>query len=333
MTGLRLAVSCLGPTQLVDHSSSLLSHLHSLASTRIILSLRPGLRSQLSSETVSGWTKAVTTLYCGAKPGLDLTVSLEQCGEVGEVLDITTLPTSFPGSPSPVLHTDRLYSQVVLGGTFDRLHTGHKVLLSSAVLRCTDRLTVGVTSTNLLTKKTLSELILPVNERIQGVKDFLSETDPTLEQNIVEIDEPFGPAVTIPELECIVASVETERGCTAINTKRKEEGMAELAVHLVGLVEAEERMEEEEDKVSSSTGRMRLLGTRLRPPLRAWDRNVGPYMIGLTGGSASGKSSVATRMEGMGWGRVDCDSLGHQGHGAGLHPWNQGIQCHSEGVG
>ena len=34
--------------------------------------------------------------------------------------------------------------------------------------------------------------------------------------------------------------------------------------------------------------------------------------MGLTGGSASGKSSVARRMEGLGWGRVDCDALGHQ---------------------
>ena len=34
--------------------------------------------------------------------------------------------------------------------------------------------------------------------------------------------------------------------------------------------------------------------------------------MGLTGGSASGKSSVARRMEELGWGRVDCDALGHQ---------------------
>lgn len=44
----------------------------------------------------------------------------------------------------------KAYKNVILGGTFDRLHNGHKILLSEAVLRCTERLTVGVTDTNML---------------------------------------------------------------------------------------------------------------------------------------------------------------------------------------
>ena len=35
-----------------------------------------------------------------------------------------------------------------------------------------------------------------------------------------------------------------------------------------------------------------------------------PYVIGLTGGIASGKSSVAKRLEGLGAHIVDCDKLG-----------------------
>lgn len=45
---------------------------------------------------------------------------------------------------------DRMYKSVVLGGTFDRLHNGHKIFLSEAILRCTDNLTVGVTDTNMI---------------------------------------------------------------------------------------------------------------------------------------------------------------------------------------
>jgi phosphopantetheine adenylyltransferase/dephospho-CoA kinase len=48
----------------------------------------------------------------------------------------------------------KMYENVVLGGTFDRLHTGHKILLSEAVLRCTRKLTVGVTDTSMLKCKT-----------------------------------------------------------------------------------------------------------------------------------------------------------------------------------
>ena len=39
---------------------------------------------------------------------------------------------------------------VVVGGTFDRLHNGHKILLSEGVMRCSEKLTVGVTDTNML---------------------------------------------------------------------------------------------------------------------------------------------------------------------------------------
>jgi len=48
----------------------------------------------------------------------------------------------------------KMYENVVLGGTFDRLHAGHKILLSEAVLRCTRKLTVGVADTGMLKCKT-----------------------------------------------------------------------------------------------------------------------------------------------------------------------------------
>lgn len=50
----------------------------------------------------------------------------------------------------------KMYENVVVGGTFDRLHTGHKILLSEAVLRCTRKLTIGVTDTSMLKCKTQS---------------------------------------------------------------------------------------------------------------------------------------------------------------------------------
>lgn len=42
------------------------------------------------------------------------------------------------------------FGTVVLGGTFDRLHSGHKILLSEAVVRTTKRLVVGVTEAGML---------------------------------------------------------------------------------------------------------------------------------------------------------------------------------------
>lgn len=37
-----------------------------------------------------------------------------------------------------------------------------------------------------------------------------------------------------------------------------------------------------------------------------------PYVIGLTGGSGSGKSSIAKQLEALGAVQIDCDKLGHE---------------------
>ena len=105
---------------------------------------------------------------------------------------------------------------------------------------------MGVTGPELLTKKTLPELILPVEERIAGVVGFLEASDPSVARNVVEISDIFGPAITIPELRCIVGSQETEKGCVAINQRRTEIGMEELDIHLIHIIEAEETRQEEE---------------------------------------------------------------------------------------
>lgn len=47
--------------------------------------------------------------------------------------------------------SNKMYDTVVVGGTFDRIHVGHKIFLTQAVIRCCRRLVVGVT-TNQMSK-------------------------------------------------------------------------------------------------------------------------------------------------------------------------------------
>jgi phosphopantetheine adenylyltransferase len=64
------------------------------------------------------------------------------------------------------------YGTVCIGGTFDHLHIGHLALLTSAMLLGKDGLILGITSPEMLEKKTLAELIEPWDTRVQQVLSY-----------------------------------------------------------------------------------------------------------------------------------------------------------------
>ena len=68
------------------------------------------------------------------------------------------------------------YNHVVLGGTFDHMHMGHRLLLTESLLLSQQRLVVGVADGHLLESKILPELISPCGERVEGVRAFLEDT-------------------------------------------------------------------------------------------------------------------------------------------------------------
>ena len=80
-------------------------------------------------------------------------------------------------------------------------------------------------------------------------------------------------------------SRETFKTGEMVNTKRLENNLSELKIHVVELMSenrAAESNDGDEDKISSSNERRRLLGTLLRPPHIPYDPSK-PYVIGLTG--------------------------------------------------
>ncbi|KAI4501903.1 hypothetical protein M0802_003238 [Mischocyttarus mexicanus] len=205
----------------------------------------------------------------------------------------------------------KMHKSVVLGGTFDRLHNGHKIFLSEAVLYSKEKLTVGVTDTNMLTGKVLWELIEPCSKRISKVKEFLEEVDPLISYDIVPINDMYGPTKDDPTMEMLVVSEETKRGGDKVNSLRLQNNLNELVIHEVKLLFDEDHREHEESKISSSNQRMRLLGTRLGNVINT-NKTFKPYIIGLVGGIASGKSSVAEGLIKLGAGFVNCDKIAHE---------------------
>ncbi|KAM9716742.1 bifunctional coenzyme A synthase [Menidia menidia] len=204
------------------------------------------------------------------------------------------------------------YSDVVVGGTFDRLHGAHKTLLNISCLLASRRFTIGVCDQAMLKKKVLKELIEPYSLRVQRLQEFLQDTRPSLQLEIVPLEDPFGVSIVDPQLKCIVVSEETRKGGEAVNKKRLENGLPPLVLHEIQLLKDAHHTEMEEEKISSSSLRSRLLGTLLTPPKDTSSRPPLPYVIGLTGGSGSGKSSIAKQLEALGAAPIDCDKLGHE---------------------
>ncbi|XP_074748410.1 bifunctional coenzyme A synthase [Strix uralensis] len=214
-------------------------------------------------------------------------------------------PEGGPGAALPD------FSDVAVGGTFDRLHGAHRLLLSACCLLARRRLLAGVADGDLLRHKVLMELIEPYELRAAKLREFLEDVKPSLRYDIVPLADPYGPSVTDPDLQCLVVSEETRRGGEAVNKKRRENGLPELALHEILLMKDPDHHQNEEEKISSSSLRQRLLGTLLRPPRPDPALPSRPYVIGLTGGTGSGKTSIAKLLGHLGAFLIDADKLGH----------------------
>lgn len=222
-------------------------------------------------------------------------------------------------SSDPINHesssniSNQIYDNVCIGGTFDNLHNGHKILLSTAQLKCNQSLTIGVTNEQMLKTKTLRELIETSEKRIQSLNEYLNDVDPFIHYNVCEISDPFGPAIVDPTLEAIIVSEETIRGGEKINEIRKSKGMKPLKIDVIKLLQDDHKESLiEENKVSSSSLRIRKLGTLLKLPEPRPNLPDKPYLIGLTGMIASGKSSIAKKLEKLGAGIINVDMLAHK---------------------
>ncbi|RLN02897.1 hypothetical protein BBJ28_00014952 [Nothophytophthora sp. Chile5] len=128
-------------------------------------------------------------------------------------------------------HTDLTpHDLVILGGTFDHLHNGHKKLLSLAASISARGILVGVTADSMLTKKSHAELLEPLEQRKRAVRSYLMFLNPQLAVELVTIEDPFGPAIVIPEPAAMVVSTETLAGAAKINNIRQDRGLPKLHV-------------------------------------------------------------------------------------------------------
>lgn len=129
-----------------------------------------------------------------------------------------------------------------MGGTFDHLHNGHKLLLCQAMLCTNKRILCGVTTDALLKKKAYAEFLEAYEVRRQSVIDFCKQVNPNMfsdsrERLITfELEDPVGPTGTDPELDALILTREVEKGGKMVNDARAANGLEPLKLVFVDMI-------------------------------------------------------------------------------------------------
>lgn len=180
----------------------------------------------------------------------------------------------------------RRHRSVAVGGTFDHLHAGHKLLLTMTALVLDSRsipgacLTVGITGDGLLKNKAFREELEDFPERQLAVQEFLlgilglvslghvleniqnventslqgREVHNTLKSGLtikyVEIFDPCGPTITDETITALILSAETRDGGQVVNDKRRGKGWSALEVFEVDVLDAGETDGDSRDRVN-----------------------------------------------------------------------------------
>ncbi|KAK7020496.1 CTP-transf-like domain-containing protein [Favolaschia claudopus] len=145
-------------------------------------------------------------------------------------------PNALPSGAGPQLPS--VFPVVALGGTFDHLHAGHKILLSMAAFIASTKLIVGVTSDTLLTRKAHAAVLEPLPVRVSAVHAFLALFKPGLERDIVPISDVYGPTGWDANIQALVVSKETADGARAIATHRAAHDLPALQTFTIDVISA-----------------------------------------------------------------------------------------------
>ncbi|KAL9129604.1 MAG: hypothetical protein Q9217_001992 [Psora testacea] len=242
--------------------------LQQIAQSRRLWSHICALESEVGEELLQGFLRSRGEM--GIQPLINPTVSRLPGGL--SMIKANILPPEFEASPRS---TRRHHRSVAVGGTFDHLHAGHKLLLTMTAFTLHGAieermcLTIGITGDELLNKKQYIEELEGWNQRQATVKAFLldllefippshalQETKITTESDsrgrevvdifysglrirYAEIFDPYGPTITDPDITALVISAETRAGGDAVNNKRQEKGWSSLEVLQVDVLDME----------------------------------------------------------------------------------------------
>ena len=130
------------------------------------------------------------------------------------------------------------YEKVAVGGTFDKLHRGHKALLSKA-FEIGEKVVIGLSSDDFVSKMGKPHITAPYAKRLKELETFLEKNGLAKRAEIVPLNDPYGLTVSGKGLDALVVSEETESITDKINKIRVEAGLPLLKIIAISMVQAE----------------------------------------------------------------------------------------------
>ena len=128
--------------------------------------------------------------------------------------------------------------KVAVGGTFDELHRGHKVLLTKA-FEVSENVVIGLCSDAFVKKLGKPHVTASYEARLKELKKFLSIRGLAERAEIVSLNEPFGVAATDRTIEGLVVSEETLATANKINEQREKSALPALRIFAVNMVRSD----------------------------------------------------------------------------------------------
>jgi pantetheine-phosphate adenylyltransferase len=129
--------------------------------------------------------------------------------------------------------------KVMVGGTFDPLHDGHKrLLVRSFDLAGPDGyVAIGLTSDSFASRK--NHPIRPFADRSADLERFLSRTIKSTRWAIEPLNDRYGSTVDA-DFDALIVSEETLPVAVEINSLRREKGKKKVDIHQISCVLAED---------------------------------------------------------------------------------------------
>jgi pantetheine-phosphate adenylyltransferase len=136
--------------------------------------------------------------------------------------------------------------RVCIGGTFNRFHKGHRLLVDTAIKYASKDgfLFIGISCGKLVETKSFIE---PYNIRKKSVLCYIIERCTEIPTIVLEpIETIEGPTLT-EDFDLIVVSEETEKVAIRINEKRTQKGLRSMDILTIPLV-----LSDDKEKISST---------------------------------------------------------------------------------